>query len=124
MLSLPPILCFHSLWIGKEESNNYAALQYKIINWPHSKWRPSGFYGFENMGVVLDSVYFVISPCVNSTQNMLTNSPFSGTQKYVKHKMASCMAFVGAFGLPPKRVFHRIQCILTSFFNTWYFNIR
>ena len=57
MLSLPPILCFHSLWIGKEESNNYAALQCKIINWPHSKWRPSGFYGFENMGVVLDSVY-------------------------------------------------------------------
>ena len=61
MLSLPPILCFHSLWIGKEESNNYAALQCKIINWPHSKWRPSGFYGFENMGVVLDSVYSLAS---------------------------------------------------------------
>ena len=65
MLSLPPILCFHSLWIGKEESNNYAALeaalQYKIINWPHSKYGRKG-------GVVLDSVY-----C--SLTSLLENNP-------------------------------------------------
>ena len=37
--------------------------------------------------------------------NQLPNSPFSISQKYVKHKMASCMAFLGCLWFTAKACF-------------------